>query len=354
MDQRVKDLMYATGIDEKLATMLIEFTGGDIEGAQKIIKSMPKDYMALKMRYMGYKTHKYGLILIILNMRSKEIEDTYVTIDNVMEASQMETSLKFEDFKEAIINYIKNKSIDLELMGRIREAITKDEFKEKIFLKVVGENQINISQLKLDFAELFFKIITEPNCAIKIEEEPIDLFRLYKSKGAYLKETKEGEEVKEGDTEEGAEKREELHIRNISLVLLKIEPILSPIKGTPVNELQIGDQIMVKITDEREIGNYLASLLGAKENENLIPIPTTIMEINRQEETGNIMIMVQFGPGIAGRMYVPPEIKLETPLTEELAKLEEKDIFKMSSVWIIVLLLILFFIFIYLTIYFGK
>ncbi len=177
--------MYATSIDEKLATMLIEFTGGDLEGAQKIIKSMPKDYLALKIRYMGYKTHKYGLILVILNLRVKEIEDTYVTIDNVMEASHIETSLKFEDFKDAIINYIKNKSIDLELMGRIREAITKEDFKEKMFLKIISETQINLSQLKLDFSELFFKIITEPNCAIKIEEEPIDLFRLYKAKKTY-------------------------------------------------------------------------------------------------------------------------------------------------------------------------
>ncbi|MDD5065782.1 MAG: hypothetical protein PHF84_01920, partial [bacterium] len=197
MDQKVKDLMYATGVDEKLATMLVEFTGGDVEGAKKIIKSMPQDFMALKIRYMGYKTHKYGLILMILNMRTKDIEDIYVTIDNNIEASQIDTNLKFEDFREAIVNYINNKNIDLELMGRIREAVLKDDFKEKIFLKLINENKFNLSQIKLDFSELFFKIITEPNCAIKIEEEEIDLFRLYKSKKSYFKENEAGSEAEQ-------------------------------------------------------------------------------------------------------------------------------------------------------------
>lgn len=358
MDQKVKDLMYATGVDEKLATMLVEFTGGDVEGGKKIIRSMPKDYVALKIRYMGYKTHKYGLILIILNVRAKEIEDIYVTVDNNIEASQMETSLKFEDFREAIVHYINSKNIDLELMGRIRETINKEDFREKIFLKLLNDNHFNIGQLKLDFSEMFFKIITEPNCAVKIEEEEIDLFRLYKSKKSYFS---EGEGAPGAETEGaagekaegGADKKEEVHIRNISLVLLKIEPVLSPIKGTPVNELQTGDQIMVKIIDEREIGNYLGDLLGGRVNNSIVPIPATIMEMQWQEETENVMIMVQFGPGIAGRMFVPPEIKIETPITEELVKLEGKDFFKMGPVWIIVLL-ILFFIFIYLTIYFGK
>ncbi|MDD5067587.1 MAG: DUF4899 domain-containing protein, partial [bacterium] len=170
--------------------------------------------------------------------------------------------------------------------------------------------------------------------------------------GSEAEQTAEGEPGSGEGTEAG--KKEEVHIRNITLVLLKIEPVLSPIKGTPINELQVGDQIMVKIIDEREIGTYLGDLLGARVNNSLVAIPATIMELQWQQDTENVMIMVQFGPGVAGRMFVPPEIKIETPITEELAKLEGKDIFKFGPVWIIVLLLILFFIFIYLTIYFGK
>jgi len=111
---------------------------------------------------------------------------------------------------------------------------------------------------------------------------------------------------------------------------------------------------MVKIVDEREIGEYLANLLGAKKNNVIIPIPATIKDIKKQDETGNMMILVQFGPGIAGKMYVPANIKIEVPFAEELEKIENEVSGKMNPIWIFLILLIVLFIFIYLTIFFGK
>src|SRR5208283_5705035 len=99
MDNKIKELMYATGADEKLADMLIKFTGGDVEGAKKIIQAMPKDYVALKIKYMGYKTHRYGIILIVLNMRVHTIEEIYTIVDNKLLASQLDSMLPFEAFK---------------------------------------------------------------------------------------------------------------------------------------------------------------------------------------------------------------------------------------------------------------
>lgn len=360
-DPKVKELMYATGIDEKLAILLVQFTGGDVAGARKIIESMPKDYLTLKIRYMGHKTHNYGVILVVINLKTKDIDDLYVIVDKKIEASQISGKMKYEDFKNGIVKYIKEKNPNLEMIGRLREAINTIEFKEKIFNKLDKENKFDVEQLKLVFSEVLFKVLTESNCAIKIEVEEVDLFRLHKSSDEYeiigdgQKEEKEEDEDKDKSEEDKAVPKEEVHVRNISLVLLKIEPLLSPIKGVPANEIQVGDQIMVKIIDEREIGDYLAGLLGAKDNDELIAIPATIKELSRQDDTGNIMVLVHFGPGIAGKMFIPPEIKIAAPvLEEEDGKMEVLSFFRMNPVYVVLILIVLFIIFIILTIFMSQ
>ncbi len=356
-DPKVKELMYATGIDEKLATLLIEFTGGDVNGGKKIVESMPKDYIVLKVRYMGHKTHYYGIVLIVLNLKTKDIDDLYVIVDKNIEASQINSKLKFEDFKEGIVKYIKERNPNLDMIGRLRESINTMEFKDSIFNKLGKDNKFDTEQLKLVFSELFFKVLTESNCAIKIEIEEVDLFRLHKSSDEYIIKREEEHDLDDDKSEDYDEKKqkEEVHIRNISLVLLKIEAVLSPIKGIPISEMQPGDQIMVKIIDEREIGDYLAKLLGAKENEELLPVSATIKEMSVQEETGSVMMLVHFGPGIAGKMFIPPEIKVETPVFEnEDEKFEVSGFFKMNPVVVIVILIAIFIIFLILTIFMNQ
>ncbi|MBU1078150.1 MAG: DUF4899 domain-containing protein [Spirochaetes bacterium] len=359
VDPKVKELMYATGIDEKLAMLLIQFTGGDVSGARKIIESMPKDFLVLKIRYMGHRTHNYGVILIVLNTKTKDIDDLYVIVDSKVEASQINAKASFEDFKGGIVKFIQQKNPDLEMIGRMREAINTIEFKEKIFNKLSKENKFDLEQLKVVFSELIFKVLTESNCAIKIEVEEVDLFRLHKSNDNYVLKGEEqllgAEDEKNGKESTEVTAREEVHVRNISLVLLKVEPVLSPIRGIPGNEIQIGDQIMVKIIDEREIGDYLGNLLGGRKNKEVIPIPATINEISKQEDTGNLMVLVQFGPGIAGKMFIPPEIKIAAPILEEEneGKLGVLSFFRMNPVWVVLALVLLFIGFIILIFYMG-
>lgn len=350
MDPKVKELMYSAGIDTKLSTLLVEFTGGDIEGAKKIVEAMPKEYIAIKIRYMAHKTHYYGAILIVVDIKGGNLEDIFIIVDKKTVASQIDNTMKYEDFKEKIIKYIKVQNPDQEIMGRFREIMGKEDFKEKIFDKLQENNEFDIEQLKLIFSELFSRILTERNCALKIETEGVDIFRIHESAHQYK--IKRDDEKKEGG-KEGSQK-EEVHIRNISLVLLKAEPVVSPVMGVPANELQLNDEIMVKIIDEREIGDYLAKLLNGKENEELIPIPATIKEINKQEDTENLMIVVEFGPGIAGKMFISPEIKIEIHGLEDEIKFKKAGFFKISPLWIILILIILFLLFFIFTVFIGR
>ncbi|MBN1897944.1 MAG: DUF4899 domain-containing protein [Spirochaetes bacterium] len=350
MDELIQKLVMDTGADKQTAEMILKFTGGDLEGAKKIFDSMPKDYLVLKMRYMGHKTHHYGVILIIMNIKNSEIEEMEVTVGKDMKASEIDTNLPYETFKDQLREYIRTGNVNLILIDRLKEGILTPEFKVGLFKDVSSEGVINLNNLKIQFSELFFKVFTEPNAAIKATQERIDVFRYAKKKGTAAQEEEEKKEP-EKTKEEEIKKREELEIRSISLVLLKIEPILSPVKGVPVGDLQVGDEIMVRIIDERDIGDYLAKLLNGKEGENRIPISATVKEIERSADTENVMILVQFGPGIAGRCFVPPEIKIQTPISEELAELKKLSGFTLNPIFIIFILIILFVIFVIITIF---
>ncbi len=360
MSEQVNQLMRDTGADRNTAEMILKFTGGDIEGARKIFEAMPKEYLVLKIRYMGHKTHNYGAILFVANIKKKVIEEVEVVVSSKSEFSDIDTNLKFEEFKSKIKEIIKIGDINLVMIDRLREYINSEEIREAIFKNITADGVANLNDLRIIFAELLFKVLTEPNAAIKMDEEQLNAFRYLKNESFSLSDIGTSEEKKderkyygEESRKKEPEKKEGIEVRTISLVLLKIEPVLSPVKGIPITELRPGDEVIVRIIDDRDIGDYLAGLLGGKEGEERVPLSAVVKEVGKSDETDSIMLLVEFGPGIGGRCYVPPEIKVETPLSEELSDLKKMSGFSISPVLIVLILIILFVIFIIITIFSG-
>ena len=353
MSESLEQIIKETGADRTTVELLLKFTGGDIEAVRKIFQAIPKDYIVFKIRFMGHKTHNYGSMLFVMNINNKEIEEIEIVLSSDQKASEIDTNLKYEDFKEAIIQFSQKSETNFEMIERLKENIKSTEFKNILSKSVTYDGNVNANDIKIALSEMFFKVLTEPSAAIKLDTERIDVLRFAKKGKLELKEEKKEkpEEIKTKEEEkEKVEKREGVEIRSISLVLLKIEPVLSPVKGVPITDLSIGDEIMVRITDEREIGDYLAGLLGGKEGENRIPVKAIVKKVEKSPDTENIMLMVEFGPGIAGRCFVPEGIKVLTPISEELAEMNKfSSLFSFNPIWIIIILIILFILFVIIT-----
>ncbi len=356
MDSNVKELIYSSGADEKLSSLLIEFTGGDVEGAKKIIEAMPKDYIAVKVRYMAHKAHCYGVLLLVVDLKHQSIENISLVANNNKAASQIDNTLKYSKFKEKITDYIRKTGNDMDTMSRLREAINVEDFSGMMFSKF-KDNKFDKEQLKVVFSELFSRVLADQNCAVKIETEEVDIFSVHKSDNSYNVNKSQrllDNEKEEDQNESQKARKEEVQIRNISLVILKIEPVVAPVMGVPALDLQPGDDILVKIIDEREIGDYLTKLLGGKENGELVPIHAAIKEISKKEDIESLMIIVEFGPGIAGKMFISPEIKVEVSGLSEEKKGERSEAFKVNFLWIIFFLIVFFFIILFFTIFVNK
>ena len=76
--------------------------------------------------------------------------------------------------------------------------------------------------------------------------------------------------------------------------------VLSPVTGTRVDELRIGDRIMVKFSPDSEAANSVINLLSLKDDGGIIrPVPATIIEIKKSPT--EIDALIKITDGVFGR-----------------------------------------------------
>jgi hypothetical protein len=192
-----------------------------------------------------------------------------------------------------------------------------------------------------------YNIFTDTNIAVKFDIEMTDAFELNKGKEAAQIGDITGEDLQPEEVDEEIQKQEPVDRTEKSLIVLAVDPVLSPVSGMNVQDLEFGDEIQVRISDERDIADYLAELLGAKVDSIRVPVYTKIIEV-KELETGDLGVFTQFGPGILGMFKVPEHVKVATreAIEEESASAEKvrkkKEINPLIVVGGIVAVLILF------------
>lgn len=94
-----------------------------------------------------------------------------------------------------------------------------------------------------------------------------------------------------------------------SAVMLEVSLILSPIAGIPVYELKEGDKIMVKITEQSNRGQYFIDLLNASENNEIIPIPASVVRMSKEGKIYTVIVSI--GPGVYGKSLDEDTVKVK-------------------------------------------
>jgi len=110
----------------------------------------------------------------------------------------------------------------------------------------------------------------------------------------------DGTAVKEDLTEKPKEKEYEDGLIPPGSLVSKFTYVLSPVTGTRVDELRIGDRIMVKFATDDEISNNVINLLSLKDEAGIIrPVPATIIDIKKNPK--EVDTIVKITDGIFGR-----------------------------------------------------
>lgn len=312
----IKQFIQETGCDIKIANMLLKFTGGDYDGAKRIIKAVPKDIFAFKAKFATQILGYYGAIFFCYDEKENKIKRLISAVSNEKEIGKIDISSNWRDFEKEVYSYVSDKVIDGLKIEQLNKSVIEKEFIKKT-AKILGIGKtVDEELLNNLLVNELYNVFPDTNIAVKLNVDKTDVFEL--NIGQEDSEP-EAEVEKTADTERirnGTESKLDGVRIEKSLIVLKVEPVLSPVHGVEIKELEFGDEIQVRITDERDIADYLSELLGAKVDNIRVPVFTKIVEV-KELEGGNAAVLTQFGPGIMGMFKVLTDARVASGIETE-------------------------------------
>lgn len=332
-DQKILYLQKETGCDLSLAKVLLKFTGGDIDGATNILKSVDKNIYIFRIKFIAQTNKIYGTMLFFINTKNKLI-DKFFCICKTDDKSVIEFDFdkKWDMTQEEMINYLKQNLIDVELQSKITTTINSTKILLFLENKLHNKKDIDENGIKNFFADILTNITGDVSLAIKLKIDKSDVFEVNKGDPKDFDIDFDNETSKKAETKKEKEQDQ--------ILQLKVEMDLAPVDGVQISDLEIGDLIGVKIIDDRPIAEYICQLLNAKDpvtNENI----TLFAELKDIKVTENgIAIKIEFGPGIYGIGYYGQDVKIrvadKASLFEEEKKIDtNKNNFFFKFFWLI-------------------
>ncbi len=315
-NEMVKELVKTTGCDDFLANMLLRFTGGDIDGARRIIEAVPKDIFAVKLKFITQITGYYSACFFCFDHKEQRINRFVAVISDDKEIGKFDLQTDWYDFEEQLYSYSRTKKIDGVKTDQLKNLFVGGEFVSLVSSILKPGQPVKNEVFSNLIVDELYNLFADTNIAVKFDIEMTDAFKLNKNRDLRDEEAEIGESlnIEEGDREK--EKRGYERTKDQSLIVLRVDPVLSPVSGSEIKDLEFGDEIQVRITDDRDIANYLAELIGGKVDSIRVPVFSKIIEV-KELEGDSVGVFTQFGPGIFGMFKVPADAKVVTRINEE-------------------------------------
>ncbi|MFC2062127.1 hypothetical protein ACFLUV_06410 [Elusimicrobiota bacterium] len=256
----------------------------------------------LKCRFYAEQVNIYGLLLFIFNSRSRRMLRYAAVIGcnpEIYESDIYDQWFSFEKdlysrrLKDGSLRELTQK-IEHSLILKIQEELIED-FYGRWDNSDIGELEEIVRQQIIEV----IKYDTGKEYKVILDMEPQELnLRQFK----YLTDT------------ERIDHEFKLHLNEDETYSTLIVLETNAVRGADnnpqikVEKIEAGDMIFTEIRDGRDIGIYLAHLLGARKEDELIPLSATVEDV---KETGEeIELIVRYGPGIVGRALEHPKKKV--------------------------------------------
>jgi hypothetical protein len=333
-DQKLLLLQKETGCDLAFGKLILKFTGGDIDGAVRIIKSVDKNIFIIRGKFVAQVERIYGTFLFLYDSKNRTIEkfNTVIKKDD-KSGIEFDFEKNWNNFMNDITNYSHKNITEVEMQNRFSNTIRSAKVIQFLDSKLSPKRDIDEKALILYLKDILLNITGDLNVVLKMKFEKSDAFEI--NKGTVQDTTFDFE--KEAAAEEKKEKKAEPAEIN-QIIVLKVEFELSPLEGVRLSELNIGEKVNVKMIDESPIASYISNLLKGREIDRLRN-ETFLAELKdiKVMDDGGISITVEFGPGIYGRAYYGEDVKVKPVYTEEEKEVKTaiRENFLVKNIWII-------------------
>ncbi|MFA5518962.1 MAG: hypothetical protein WDA74_06885 [Spirochaetota bacterium] len=306
--------------------------------------------LILKGRFKSVSMNLYGLFLIIFN-NTKQFDTYHIIVSSYSDMYEYEPHISWEKYEEYIVDKkwkgSFNNSMTLSLMEGLNNLTQDSNARQLLFDHTYN---YNYDQIDVILYDVINRIIHDKNLIMEtiIQEVSSNDFRKVKEDRSKPQEADEEKQIETGKQH----------------IILKVKPIVAPVKGKPIYELKIGDRIMVRIVPSTTKENYYIDLYNLKEEKGIRPIPASVVDIKSTAGKNNpIEILVEIIPGVYGQFIEDEkQVKLRVfdPATDflltggnqkninsqssidEKTSSSEKSTFVMTMLFLIILALFFF------------
>lgn len=256
INENIKLLMEETGCEEQEAVAALELAGGNIEQAIINVGVMLKYITAYKAKINLKHDNIFGLVHIITNNKNLDL----LKFSSIMSYNpivyEQNCSIDWFSFEKAIYSY--------RLVDGAIEKYTKSidiALKDFISANLKQHKILTVNDMKSVLEEFFF----DNNVQIEIIAEELTL-RDFKKLPNYFP-----------DIHFEASGNEDTTIDLETVILEDSE-------GKKIEDVSVGDNVLAKIIDERDISHYLGHLIGAMKDNKMIPVMVSVQNIIKQED----------------------------------------------------------------------
>jgi hypothetical protein len=260
--EKIKALMDDTGCEESEAKTALEFAKGNFNKAISYVGALLKYITAYKAKIILKNDNIFGLIHIITNNKNLDLLrfSVVMTFNPIVYEQNVEAD--WFSFEKQIYSY----RLVEGAIENYTKTIEKD-LKEFVDSNLKSNKILTCKDMKL-LLETYF---AENNVEVEIVAEELTL-RDFKKLPKYFPDNIPKETISS----------------EYSSVIELEAVIFDDSLGKKIENLEIGDKVLAKIIDTRDIAHYIGHLIGAKKDQTMIPIPAEVQSI---EEIGNEYIV---------------------------------------------------------------
>jgi hypothetical protein len=293
MKDKIELLMEETGCDRGEAELALEMCGFEVEEAVRQIPRLLRDICALKGKFVRPAQNQHGLLLVVLNLKSRKVlraravmsydpavcavgldEDWFAYEKHLYGCRLWDGSLPAESLEVEQRLAAHFRAAPPEIFDGLREG-SGDEGGE--------------------LADALRAHFRDPGLSLRLKKDILDLgqFQSLRKLPAPA--------ARRGKPERGTPPPEDLLVLKISLE--------EDAEGLPAAELHAGDMVFARITDGRDIAQYLARLFGGLTAQGPVPIEAPVEAIESAD--GGTLARVRFAIGVAGDAVIPADRRLK-------------------------------------------
>jgi hypothetical protein len=293
MKDKIELLMEETGCDRGEAELALEMCGYEVEEAVRQIPRLLRDICALKGKFIHPAANQHGLVLVVLNLKSRKVLRSRAVMSYDPAVCAIGLDEEWFSFEKHLYGCrlwdgsLPSESLEVEqrLIAHFRAAPPEvyDRLRE---MRSADAEEMLAAPLRGYFRD--------PGLSLRLKKDILDLGQFQSLRKAPAPDARRDKPAPRTPPPE-------------DLLVLKIA-LEEDAEGVPASELRAGDLVSAKITDGRDIAQYLARLFGGLTAQGPVAIEAPVEAIESVE--GGVLVRARFAVGVAGDGVVPGERRL--------------------------------------------